>query len=394
MKRYQMQWRRGSYATVFAVTSLLFIGFGALVVDLSMLRLAEAEIQSVADAGAHAGILRLRASNNRTIADTAVRHVVAQNRVAGLVPTAQTVEFGIFENGVFTPTEERANAVRVAVTVDVEVPFAGFWGAGTIRRGADATAAARALHTLVVMDITNSWGFNAFEDARDGAVTIFDALTATAGDTDRIGLVTFHGMFGTEYTPLMPVQQAVDDGVRDVWGNMRTASRVGVPHDNGCYVGGPTDFSVSECWPQMPREYKDETGTDHAIGIEMAARMFDEHPDPSVYRAMIVVTDGEPAGVGKHELRNSLGHVEDRWRYVYTGERRQSNDVISESIAIADTVWQTQEVHTWVVSYRQNSDWMRDVVHGDGYFVLATNSNDLVTIFQDIAESLPITLVE
>ncbi|MEN0060875.1 MAG: VWA domain-containing protein [Myxococcota bacterium] len=386
--------RRGGYATVFAVAGVVFIAFGAFLVDLSLIRLAEAEIQAVCDAAAHAGILRLRSTHDRSVADAAARRIIAANRVAGLTPRAQAVEFGMYENGAFTVNSNTANAVRVAVDVDITLPFASFWGLGTSIRAADATAAVRSLHTIVVMDITNSWGFTPFEGAREGAVTIFDQLTGTASDGDRIGMVTFHGQFGTEFTPLQPAELAVTNGVRDVWADMRTASKAGTPNSKGCKIDRATDFSEGECWPHMPREYKDETGTDHAIGIEMARQMFAEQQDPSVYRAMIVVTDGQPAGVGAHTLRDTLGHREERWRYTYTGARRGSSEVTSESIALSKKVWQEQEVHTWLVSYRANGSWMRDVAQGDGYFVLAKNSSDLDDIFRDIAESLPITLVE
>lgn len=389
--------RRGSYAALFALTALLFVGFGALAVDLSMLRLADAEIQAVADAASHAGILQLRRTDDRAQAEAVARSVISQNRVAGIQPNPDGVEFGLYEGGVFTPTppESDANAVRVSVDVDVLTPFASFWGAGTYNLRGFATAAARPLHAMVVLDITNSWG-SAFNGAREGVLTMYDRLTAAASDADRIGLVTFHGKWANEFTPLQRTVDATANGVREDWAGLRTAFKT-----SGC--GG--DFLVALfgrfnllpffCRPTVPFEFSDESGTDHAIGMELATQLFAEQPDPSVYRAMIVVTDGQPAGVGAHVRRRALGFVDTRYDFIYAGDlTRSRGQVIAATLDYSDLAWRNDEVHTWMVSYRQDDAWLRDVPKGDGYFVRATNAADLDDIFRDIAESLPVTLVE
>ncbi|MEO0601080.1 MAG: TadG family pilus assembly protein, partial [Myxococcota bacterium] len=396
------------YATLYALTAALFIGFGAIAVDISMLRLADAEIQAVADAAAQASVLELRRSDSRAVAGEVAIDIAKRNRVAGVIPARDNITFGVYELGSFAPTSLKANAVRVDITSDIRLPFASFWGDGvrTLRRS--ATAAARQLHTIVVVDITNSWNINDFLNARDGVLAVFDQVTAAAGRNDRIGAVIFYGKYGIEYTPLMLVSDAIDVGVRDDWDLIRPA------HLEGQCPNG------AKCNPWMPNQYPDETGTDHAIGVQMASKMFGEFPDPAVYRAMIVVTDGSPANVGKHEDRGEAGDLgesqtsaqqgksaatlvaegakvptSEAWRYEYTGETARSiPEIRTETVAITANAWDIAEVHTWFVSYIKDEQFMRDSAQGDGYFIRTNNSGDLELIFTDIAESLPVTLVE
>jgi len=373
--------RRGSYATLFAFAVVGFIGFGAIAVDISMLRLADAEIQAVADAAAQAGVLELRRSDDRIVASDVAAEVIAANQVAGAPPVADAMVFGVFEGGSFSPSNLQANAIQVDVTLGLDLPFSSFWGSGIHNLRGSAIAAARPLHVVVAVDITNSWSLDNFLNARDGALAVFDHVTAAASNADRIGCAIFYGKYGLEYTPLMLAKDAVAAGVRDEWDLLRPAS-IGCP-------GG------DKCAPWMPAQYGDETGTDHAIGIDMATKMFSEYPDPSVYRAMIVVTDGKPANVGPHQTRTVAEREAWQWRHVFTGEQARTVDEIKvESVAMAQQAWDEAEVHTWMVSFEQDDQWMRDTAQGDGYFIRTDNSDDLVTIFADIAESLPVTLVE
>ncbi|MEO0606237.1 MAG: hypothetical protein AAF211_32710, partial [Myxococcota bacterium] len=118
------------------------------------------------------------------------------------------------------------------------------------------------------------------------------------------------------------------------------------------------------------------------------------YPDPSVYRAMIVLTDGEPNGTGPANTRANEGFVDDRWNYRQVGYQRGTSQVIEAAKASTNLAWNNDEVHTWVVSYKANSSWMEEVAQGDGAFVHASSSEDLVPIFADIAESLPTMLVQ
>lgn len=394
--------RRGSYAALFGVTTTVLLGFSAFAVDISLVRLADLEIQAVADAAAHSAIAQLRATNDPDYAKEMASKQISLNRVAGQQARTMLLEFGTYDGGTYTPGGVRTNAVHVEVEAEVPLTFgAFFWGRDTVTVQARATAATRVLHTVVVMDITNSWGWRDFEDAREGAVAVFDQVTATAGPIDRVGMVVFTGQFGVEYTPLMLVDDALSANIRDEWATLRTASKAGTPSttDGSCSLHRGTmqnDFTspAGGCYPNMPREYRDEFGTDHAVGIEMATRMFGGHPDPSVYRAMIILTDGEPNGTGPHAQRGSAGYSDTRWDFTFVGDRRNRPEVIDASVDWAELSWDQLEANIWSVSYRATADWMHDVAQGDGLHMRATSTDDLVPIFNDIVESLPIALVD
>jgi len=392
--------RRGSYAALFGVASSLFLGFAGLAVDTSLIRLAEAEGQSVADAASQAALMRLRSTGSRREATTVVQELLARNRVAGKPPTLAKIQFGTFEEQRFVVKNRGGNAVKVSIDTEVDLVFAGLWGRPTVELDLHATSSAVGRHIIVVLDITNSWKQADFANARAGALEVFDQVVATSGPDDKIGLVVFTGRFGVEQTPLMSVDEAVRTGVRDTWNEVRTVSKAGRPANNtkGCRVhkGSNTDnFSNPSggCFPNMFREYQDESGTDHAIGYQMALQMFTEQIDPGAYRAAIFLTDGAPYGTGPHLTRSQHGYEEDRWRFI-KGPKRGPNRVIRATQELAAVAWEDHEVHTWAVSFVAWAPWLEFVAQGDGSFLRAADSRDLISIMADIAESLPLALVE
>lgn len=390
--------RRGSFAAIYGVGAFAFVGLAALAIDVTLVRLARSEVQAIADTAAHTALLRLRATDDRVHAAAVARSVINRNRVVGSPALVESLAFGTWSDGSFVEDAQNANSVRVVVSANPALTFGTLWTSSVGVRGA-ATAAARPLHTLVVVDITNSWSPLDFESARAGAVEVFDQLTATSGPDDRIGMVLFMNKYGIEQTPLLPARDAELAGVREEWGNLRTASKAGVSYGRNCSTyawnqRNDFDYPLGGCYPHMWREYRDEYGTDHAVGIEYARRLFEERPDPSVYRAMIILTDGQPAGVGNANDRDTIGYTDTRWRYLKVTDQRSAAEVQTAAVESAQTAWRTNEVNTWIVSYKSNGSWMNQVPQGDGSFLLVQNKNDLVPIFADIAESLPTMLVQ
>ncbi|MEO0603344.1 MAG: hypothetical protein AAF211_18030, partial [Myxococcota bacterium] len=234
----------------------------ALAVDTMLIRLARAETQAVADAACHSALLRLRATSDRDHAAEIAEAVVRMNPVTGGPATLESLEFGMWTDGTFTVDADEGNAVRATVSSNASLVFASLWQPNMGLRET-SVAAARTLHTIVVLDITNSWSAVDFEDAREGAVEVFDQLTATAGASDLIGMVTFTGQFGVEQTPLQSSLDAAGLGVRSDWAELRTASKAGVGLGRNCtkHSGSQQDdFSDPEggCYPHMWREYRDE----------------------------------------------------------------------------------------------------------------------------------------
>ena len=75
--------RRGNYTVLMVLLLGVLFGFGALAVDVSMIRLAQTEAQDIADAASHAAIAELKDSHDLTLARQAAEEVVAANTLAG-----------------------------------------------------------------------------------------------------------------------------------------------------------------------------------------------------------------------------------------------------------------------------------------------------------------------
>jgi len=232
-----------------------------------------------------------------------------------------------------------------------------------------------ARHTIVVMDITNSWSLDSFLAARDGALALFDEHVATGRGGDRIGLVVFFGRFGIEYTPSMQLDEAVSSGVRSEWELLRPAS-IGCPGSD-------------KCAPWMPHQYPDETGTDHAMGLRMARTMFSEHAGPGVYRTLVMITDGQPSNVAPHLARWQADDDETRWRYEYADAAPTVSEIKADSVAISSALWHDHQVHGWWVSFRQDRQFMRDAVRGDGAFLRAAEASEIADLLRDVAIAIP-----
>jgi hypothetical protein len=158
------------------------------------------------------------------------------------------------------------------------------------------------------------------------------------------------------------------------------------------------NFSSPEggCYPNMPREYTDEPGTDHTTGIEMASTMFEGDPDPSAERVMLVLTDGIPNGITSTHgsIRIAQGYQEARWNE-YLGPRPHSTtDIKYDSIEACEALWSDLRVHSYVVSFVQDDWFMHDMPQGQGYFQLTSSASALVPIFESIANQLPMAIVE
>lgn len=404
-----MQTRRGNYAVLFALAILAVLGFGALAIDISYMRMAQSQSQDVADAASQAALLILRRTGDRTEAAEAAQKVAALNEVAGRTAKIQSLEFGVWDQGdsvtgTFTVTTGRANAVRVVAGPGGGTPLAsllgGIFGLHSFEVRASSTSALRNLQVILAMDITNSWNPNNFQFARQAAVQFLDTMRSGYGPRDKIGMTVFTNRYGWEFTKLTQLNDGAKvDAVRIAWSDMKTASKAGWGDwPNGCALHGNNDFSwpAGGCWSNMPREYTDEPGTDHTTGMGLAWEMFAEQTDPSAVRVMVVLTDGQPASIGSTSgtARAAAGYKETRWREYVGPAPHSSTDIRWDSIQMTHDMWSALRVHTYVVSFVADDWFMHEMPQGQGYYVLTTNAAHLVTIFEEIANSLPMALVE
>jgi hypothetical protein len=412
--------RRGAYAIIFAFSLVIILGFGALAVDVAYVRLAQMQTQDIADAASQAALYRLRRTGDLDDARNAAQLIVENNYVAGQSPTVEDVTFGVWDHiatpPTFTATEDAPNAVRVTVarTGDnsVSLFLARLFGIDEADISRQATSATRALHVIVAMDVTGSWSQVNFRNARLASLAFLDVLESAYGEWDMLGMTIFSGRYAWEYTPMTYIEDEVATGAaRAEWNQLRVASKGGTgkayPTECALNTDSPAGqnsarnkwaapYAVGGCYPEMPREYTDEPGTDHTTSLIQARTMFEEQTDPTAFRALVMLTDGIPNGLSAThgQFRINLGYNEPRWRQ-YTGVRPHTTaQVKTQSNTLTQQLYDDLSVNTWVVSFVQHDAFMSTMPKGIGYYVNTSNSAALIPIFEDIANSLPMAIVQ
>ena len=206
------------------------------------------------------------------------------------------------------------------------------------------------------------------------------------------------------------------------------------------------------CHPSMPRYYQIESGTDHHTGLMMARRMINEQQywnpgaatwvtetDPLAYRVVVVLTDGlatdiaatrttDPrwtaklpsgafaaSGTGNTSGSASPGispwpwsfrdaSYPETWQSTYGIPLRQyrrdgahtTANIKLDTPALASTMYASDRTNIWFVSFRDDDPFMSSSAKGDGYYahVPAARASDLVSTFEEIARSLPTSIVK
>lgn len=441
--------RRGNYTVLMVLMLGVLFGFGALAVDVSMIRLAQTEAQDIADAASHAAIAELKASHDATLARAAAAEVVAANTLSGDQAELLSFEPGSWDTStrVFVGGSV-ANAVQVRVgrtgNNAVRLALGTLLGWYSVDVRAAATAATQSVQVILVMDITGSWEQRNFVKAREAAMTFLDSLHQNHGSQDLVGMAVFMNRYGWEYTPLTAVEDSFANAslVTNKWAalnvgsyageyeatwatgtnltNVHVACKVFGNFNNGSkwnpFVRGPSPYrgfctsgvgcyqptyqnnwsvtgAVGGCFPNMPRYYSDEGGTDHTTGLSMAEIMFQERIDPTAYKAMVVLTDGEPSPYGTSEgIRRTRGWTEPFRQYKYSGSHSIAQ-IERDTPIVAQRMYNNLGVNTWFVSFRDDRPFMAASATGDGWYAHTTNASDIVPIFEEIARTLPVSIV-
>lgn len=406
--------RRGSYFVLFALAIVVVFGFGALAADVSYMRMSQSQVQDVADAASQAAAIVMKRTGDKALATQAAREVVARNRVAGEAPLLEAIDVGLWSQGSgqatgsFDTSASNPNGVRVKVTRKDgrSIPFllATIFGYQRFGVSATSTSASRNVHVVLSMDITNSWNPTNFQYARQAAVAFLDVMRTNAGPYDKIGMNVFSGRYAWEFTPMTPLRDtAAITSIRAAWADMKTASKAGTGTNWPSYCSlksSPYNNTFTNptggCYPNMPREYSDEPGTDHTTGLEMASLMFEGDPDPSAERFLLLLTDGIPNGtLSTHgQIRASQGYVEARWREYRAPVPHSTSQIRAESVDIAEDMWADLRSHIYVISFVQDAAFLHDMPQGQGTFQLTNNPSTLTPLFVSIANSLPMAIVE
>jgi hypothetical protein len=145
----------------------------------------------------------------------------------------------------------------------------------------------------------------------------------------------------------------------------------------------------------MPRYYSDEGGTDHTTGMEMARTMFNENLDPLAYKAMIVLTDGQPNGyTSSSGKRTAAGYNETRFRQYKRSGSHSTSQIETDTPILAENMYRQLDVNIWFISFVESRPFMANSAKGDGWYTNTNDSSQIIPIFEKIARSLPVSIVE
>ncbi len=405
--------RRGNFMLLLAFSIMVVLGFGAIAIDYGYLLATRAEAQDVADAAARSGLVVLRQTGDQDEARRAARRVVALNHVAGEEPELLGLQFGTWDDSLVNPSfvrnSVRPNAVQAEVgRIDNRVDYflARLWGTEDFEVSQTAVSATRSTQIAVVLDITGSWEEGPFIDARNAVVAVAELVQRTANGVDELGMSVFTNRYAWEFTPFTRMaDDAAAAAVIAQWSEVNIASKAGTdadPRDGvGCALNSSPnqnnfDAPAGGCYPNMPREYRDERGTDHSTGVLLAKDMFEARATGVRYRGMIVLTDGRPNALLSRSgtARGTAGYTEDRWTEYLGPVPRTRQEIRDATIQATQDLWDAQRVHTWVVSFIKHDDMMPAMAQGDGYYVLTRDSRELENILTQILTEMPLALVE
>ena len=385
--------RRGSYAILVALLLIVLLGFAALAVDLSYLRLARMQAQNAADAGAHAALMELRKSRDEEVARDRATQIVNMNFIAGdraVIEPGEDVVFGgwDFPSHTFDPGADYVNAVEVTVRREADSPggsiplmLAKVWGADSanVRSNGSSVGALRAREIFIVQDVTASF-LDEINQARDADLTLLDYLNTSGMPGDQIGMVTFVGG-AEEWTELERVTEGYDR-IRDQWSTLDWCNRNYWPfstppyaeyfHDApqmiGCNEGGTGGAAYAD------------SGTNQGAGLQLAIdRLIDEtSSDSYALKTIVLISDGKPQCVPEG-----------------TG---CDDAVASEGLTQADRA-AAQKISIFSVSFNETynedqSAYLQSLTRGYGTFYETPDASELPSILADIASSIPISIVQ
>ncbi len=388
--------RRGNYAILVGLSSTGILGMGAVAVDSAYVHLVEARAQAISDAAAHAALVNLKLTadveESREIAQAFVNAHTLVGAMADVDPE-QDIVFGgwDFETQDFDPAASYVNSVQVTVQKNDEsvngsfsTLMMGMYGTShsSAQATSPATGAMRFREIVIVQDVTGSF-MDEIDEARDADLAFLDAIYAADFPNDRIGMVTFVGD-SEEYTPLSYVKDDYSSIYAD-WSQIDWCDRSYYPW----YYYGPPYYHYapnmmgcnqgSDYW----RWYYD-SGTSQAAGLDEGIDMLLASGDDYSTKVIILVSDGQPQCVYGYSDRAAeeactLQREQDAYD---AADFAEENGISIYSISFNDNYNATQ------------SAVMEALVRGYGKFYETPDPSDLPVILEEIAEQIPLALVQ
>jgi len=369
-------------------------GFCALSVDLSYMQFTNMQLQHVADAASHAALIRYRQTQDMGDGDDAAEQMVQANWVGNGHATLEDVDYGTFLNGNFTQSNTVINAAQATVsrTGDnaIDLFFAPLLPVINVAMGGNpADSDSQFFHTFepttvsitssrtreicIAQDITGSFvddiGF-----ARQADLAFLDFFNDQPYPGDKIAMSTFVG--GVEpniWTPLTSIED--NYGAINAQWSILDSCNCNYWHwyygPNWCiyYYGNYN----GQPWMQSCFDWGQQTA--QGPGIEQCVDEFLANGNPTAFQGIIVVSDGLPYGTVAPD---------------YTAIRKAA------AVDASDYAWDNG-VHVWSVAYMNGGGdftFLQSLVRGYGVAFETPDPSELEDIMIEIAQSIPIVLVE
>jgi len=369
------------------------LGFAALAIDISYLRLTRLQAQNAADAGAHAALVELRRTRDEDQARGRADQVVGLNAVAGsaaAIDPGRDVVFGgwDFDTKTFDAAADYVNAVQVTVRRDGESPGGAIplmigrvlgEDVGEARSSGSSVGALRSRDVMIVQDITHSFA-DEMDEAREGSLFLLDFMNENGFPGDAAGMVTFVGeaeewsrfdQLRTDYDRLRSEWMTLDWCNRDYW-PFTTPSYAERFHDApqmmDCNTGSPTATAFRD------------SGTNQGTGIEVATSVLTDLSRTVTHslKTIVLISDGKaqcvPEGTACDAEAQAFG--------IEMADRAAAENISIFTVSMNET----EDV--------EQSAYLSGLVRGYGSFHETTDPTDLPAILEEIANSIPISIVQ
>lgn len=426
MRRVNEKSRRGNFLVMFAASVTVVLGFGALAIDLSYLRNSRMELRNAVDAASHAAMIEYRRSASEGLARAVAKQVAAQNKVAGHTLTLQDADvvFGVwdFDTSSFGTSGGFINAVQVAATRDADATdgpiqffLAPVLGIDSGSATADATSAFRFREMMLILDTTGSF-FRDIDNGRDAIIGFLDRVYANHLPQDAIGLLTF-AQQANVFSPLQSLETNYAT-LRTAWYGDGDRTNRHCPGPMCAYTGA--DWGLGICFKDLDgdgtanagagnpfqQKWMDaahtvpnlncydgsafssprEEGTDHSVALEEAIDHLEDYGLPGNLKVIVMVTDGR-VQCRQPDTAATAACVTDRTNQAYAQAQRAAEAGMS----------------IFVVMYCSNCNaalrgqyeaYEQALVTGSGRAYFTADSSSLDDILNEIADSLPVVIVE
>jgi hypothetical protein len=251
--------------------------------------------------------------------------------------------------------------------------------AAEARSSGSSVGALRSRSVMVVQDITHSFA-DEMDEARTGNVLLLDYMNENSFPGDTTGMVTFVGeaeewsqlgQLDRDYSRLRAEWLQLDWCRRDYWPYTTPSYSEGfhdAPEMMGCNEGSP----VARAWQ--------DSGTNQGEGIRVASEVLLDTTRVPTYslKTIVLVSDGKAQCVPEGTACDADA---------------QANGVAWANAAAGENI------SIFAVSLNETSDpeqsaYLASLVRGYGQFYETPSATELPAILEEIAASIPISIVQ